>query len=246
MVSQENVLFEVRGQTGIVRLNNPPQNSLAKPEFVPLNHLQNWIYYSHLKGLLITGAGRHFSSGAEIDGIFSEGFQEHAEQEMQKGKELLAFISLLEIPVFCAVKGVCFGGGLEIALACHYRVADPRALFAFPEVNHGLMPGLGGTQLVSETMSAMDALKMLLGGDMVNAEEALKMKLIDGLAEDPENFSVQLLKKMTEDRPLKVINSIMKAIHNTTRLSREQALKEETRMFCELARQEGLRRRSSE
>lgn len=239
----DNVIFEIQDQIGIIRLSSPDGNQISRPEFILQEDLHRWIVENKLKGLMIAGKGRHFSPGADLSSVFSDPFLSIAEQEMQKGKNLLEFISMLNIPVFCAIKGVCFGGGLEIALASHGRIAHPKSLFAFPEVNQHLMPGLGGTVMATERTGTFGSMQLILGGDMLSAEEALKLRIIDRIEEDPEKYCLTHLRKMTEDRPQKVIHFIMQAIHNVKKLPREEALREETRMFCELAREEGARRR---
>ncbi|MCX6244191.1 MAG: enoyl-CoA hydratase/isomerase family protein [Bacteroidetes bacterium] len=230
---------------GILTLKNPPQNYLMEPEFISRQVLDEWIRADELKGLVIAGAGRHFSGGARLEDIFSMAEAEAPmEVEMEKGKNLLSCIRELNIPVIAAINGVCFGGGLEIALACHIRFCTENALFAFPESNHGLMPGLGGTVMLGERLPFPESLKMILGGDMINAEEALSMKIVDSIikASDPVDYSLGFLKKITEGRSLIIIHYVMQALKNAKELPPEDALKEETRMFAELARQEAKNR----
>jgi enoyl-CoA hydratase/carnithine racemase len=244
-----HISFKIEYNLGIIRIDNPPANYLIKPEFVPAAVLQNWIEKNHLKGILVCGSGKHFSGGAELDRLFSMSHDEEImETEINKGKALLRYVENLNIPVIAAIQGICFGGGLEIALACHIRICSNNALFAFPESNQGIMPGLGGINNLREKISFPDALKFVLSGDMINAEEAKLMKLVDYIvpADDLIPYAMTFLKKMTEDRKLKVINYVMKALHNTRTMSLEEAIKEETRMFCELAKEEMGRRMNNE
>jgi enoyl-CoA hydratase len=240
-----HISFNIENNLGIIRIDNPPANYLIKPEFVPAAVLQNWIEKNHLKGILVCGSGKHFSGGAELDRLFTMSKDEGImESEISKGKALLHYVENLNIPVIAAIQGICFGGGLEIALACHIRICSSNALFAFPETNQGIMPGLGGINALREQISFPDALKFILSGDMINAEEAKMMKLVDYIvpADDLIPYSINLLKKMTEDRKLKVIKYVMKALHNSRTMGLEAAIKEETRMFCELAKEEMNRR----
>jgi enoyl-CoA hydratase len=240
-----HISFKIEHNLGIIRIDNPPANYLIKPEFVPATVLQNWIEKNLLKGILVCGSGKHFSGGAELDSLFSMSHDEEImESEINKGKALLRYVENLNIPVIAAIQGICFGGGLEIALSCHIRICSNNALFAFPESNQGIMPGLGGINSLREQISFPDALKFVLSGDMINAEEAKIMKLVDYIvpADDLITYSMTLLKKMTEERRLKVINYVMKALHNVRSMSLEEAIKEETRMFCELAKEEMSRR----
>lgn len=167
------------------------------------------------------------------------------EDQIEKGKKLLDYIRDLDIPVTAAISGVCFGGGLEIALACHIRICSSNALFAFPESNHGLMPGLGGIDRLDERVNLKDLLKIILGGDMINAEEALLLKIVDTVVqdEDPLNYTLNFLRKITEGRQITVINYVMQALKNSRRLPVDESIREETRMFCDLARVESIRRK---
>ena len=240
-----HISFTIEHNLGIIRIDNPPANYLIKPEFVPAAVLQNWIEKNLLKGILVCGSGKHFSGGAELDRLFSMSRDDEImESEINKGKALLRYVENLNIPVIAAIQGICFGGGLEIALSCHIRICSSNALFAFPESNQGIMPGLGGANALRELISFPETLKFVLSGDMINAEEAKLMKLVDYIvpADDLVPYSMTLLKKMSEDRKLKVINYVMKALHNTRTMSLEEAIKEETRMFCELAKEEMGRR----
>jgi len=249
MEKEGHISFKIEHNLGIIRIDNPPANYLIKPEFVPAAVLQNWIEKNCLKGILVCGSGKHFSGGAELDRLFAMSNDEGImETEINKGKALLHYVGNLNIPVVAAIQGICFGGGLEIALACQIRICSNNALFAFPETNQGIMPGLGGINTLRDQISFPDALKFILSGDMINAEEAKLMKLVDYIvpADDLIPHSIALLKKMTEDRKLKVINYVMKALHNAKTMGLEDAIKEETMMFCELAKEEMKRRMNNE
>jgi enoyl-CoA hydratase/carnithine racemase len=239
---------KITDDIGILILENPPQNFLLEPEFIPLPELREWIEGNSLKALVIAGSGRHFSGGAKLDSIFTMAEAgEPMEGQMEKGKELLVYLEDLDIPVAAAINGVCFGGGLEIALACHIRICSENSLFAFPETNHGLMPGLGGTYRLGERVSLKDSLKMILGGDMINAEEALQLKVVDTIVKNEETLAhtLHFLRKITEDRDIKIINYVMQSLKNIKRLTLEESMREETRMFCDLARIESVRRKNA-
>ena len=151
------VSLEVDQHIGIIRIDNPPGNYLVRPEFISLETLRHWIEKSQIKGMIISGTGKHFSGGADLETLFSQsGDASILESEITKGIELLHFIEDIEIPVLAAINGICFGGGLEIALACHMRICSRNALFAFPEINHGITPGLGGIKRITELIILLD------------------------------------------------------------------------------------------
>jgi len=245
----DSVTFEITDHLGIITLDLPPGNYLPIPGFIPLRLFEQWIGEDDLKGLIIKGKGKNFSAGGNLEQIFKAGRKSSEIQSlMDEGILLLNCIQNLDIPVIAAINNICFGGGLEIALACHIRVASENALFAFPEANQNLMPGMGGTYRLPGLIGHQQALNLILGGDMVNASAGKEMGLIDYIA--PKNqafeFSMNLMHKMTHDRPLKVIKSIMKSLSNVRTLGREMAMVEETRLFCSLAADEAERRKTEE
>ena len=238
---------KIKDDIGILSIEGSPHNYLQKPEFIPLDELRAWIGENQLKAMVIAGSGRHFSGGAEPDSVFSMVESKvPMEESMKEGKKLLDYIEQLNIPAVAAINGICFGGGLEVALACHIRICSENALFAFPETNIGLMPGLGGTQRLGTKISFKDSLKMILGGDMINAEEAWQLKVVDIIVKDEDTISYALnyLRKITEGRPLQIINYVMQALKNARQLPSEESMQEETRMFCDLARLESQKRKN--
>jgi enoyl-CoA hydratase/carnithine racemase len=230
--------WELKDSIGILSIDNPPQNYLTEPDFLDLVKLKEWTADETLKGIIITGKGRHFSAGADYANLkplskdpgllFSK---------MTRGKKILNYLDDIEVPTIAAIRGACFGGGLEIALACHIRVCSQNALFAFPETNLNLLPGLGGTVRLPEKLPFSTALQILLSGGIVSAEKALEIRLADHLVPSRQvyNFSLSLMKKMVDNRPIEVIRSVVRALNNSRRMSAREAMEEETRMFCELA-----------
>ena len=249
MNRSDKVTFEVVDSIGIISLNTPPQNELENPEFMSAELFKNWIANPSLKGLVIRGEGRNFSAGGQLDAIYKAcNTPDHLLDLMINGIALLQNIESLDIPVIAAINRVCFGGGLEIALSCHIRVASENALLAFPEVNQNLMPGMGGTVRLPALAGISQSAKIILGGDLLNASEAKELGIIDFIAPKDQafEFSVNLMKKMTQERPVKVIKSIMKALKNSIEMPREEAMSEETRLFCSLALDEAVRRKKME
>ncbi len=242
-----SVTFRIQDSIGVITMDLPPENYIPVPGFIPLQLLEQWLGTDNIKGLIFTGRGKNFSAGGDLERIFeAAGDLESMRQMIEEGITLLNRIQDLDIPVIAAISRVCFGGGLEIALACHMRVAAENALLAFPEVNQNLMPGMGGTYRLPHLAGFPDAVKMVLGGDMLNAVDGQKLGLIDYIAPKDRafEFSMDLMLKMTRDRPLKVINSIMKSLKNSRVMSREESMVEETRLFCSLAMDEAERRKS--
>jgi len=157
--------------------------------------------------------------------------------KLSKGNDLLKFIDDLEIPVVAAISGVCFGGGLEVVLACDIRICTERSMFAFPEINHNMIPGLGGVARLERLTGQKTAMDMFFSGDTINAKKALEFNIVDyvipkyGFLE----FSKNYLSKIVANRPIKVINMLMRSFKNARELEFSKAVKEDVKMFCELA-----------
>jgi len=230
--------WEVADGIGRLTIDNRPQNYLAEPEFLEPDLLRAWTGDPALKGIIVSGAGRHFSAGADLDRL-REICRNGPDllSRMKRGREILDHLDAIEVPTIAAVEGACFGAGLELALACHIRVCGAGALFAFPEANHGLMPGFGGTQRLPAAIGPGKAMAMILEGDVVSAEKAGAIGLVDYTAPQRGalDFSISLMKKMVDGRTPDVIRSVVRSLNNGRAMDRQQALEEETRLFCELA-----------
>ncbi|HOY30246.1 MAG TPA: enoyl-CoA hydratase/isomerase family protein [Bacteroidales bacterium] len=246
MKETANVVVEKNGCIAVIRINNPPQNYLPSPAFISVDKLNSIAEDEDIKGVIITGTGRHFSAGADLEKLFETACDaDILTKEMTAGSQLLDHIFGLKIPVVAAITGACLGGGLEIAMACHIRFASAKSLFAFPEINHGLMPGLGGIARMVKQSGDHHAISLLLSGDIIDAEKALKYNIVHYVSDDDVlGASLKYLKNMVSTKPKNVICSIMQAIHNANKLPLHEALHEETRMFCKLALEEAQRRKS--
>ncbi len=237
MNSQKYLSWEKKGHVGILGLNNPPENYIYDPEFISIELLEKIAADKKIKGIIIKGTGRHFSAGADINNLKKLSESESLLfDKMTKGKQLLDIIENFQVPVVAAISGACFGGGLEIALAAHIRICSENALFAFPETNLNIMPGLGGTVRLSKLTGKARAIEIILSGEIVNSSKANEIKLVDYVVPSKEihHFAFEFLEKMTADRDIEVINSVMKSIHNSRNMSFDDALKEETKLFCHL------------
>jgi enoyl-CoA hydratase len=237
--------WEISGSIGILTLDSPPGNVIPRPDFLSVDQWRSWVDDPAVRGVIIRGAGRHFSSGADLDVLFSlASNRELLPVSMDAGKALLNAIENINIPVIAEIGGACMGGGLEIALACHLRFCSDQALFAFPEVNQNLIPGLGGTLRLSNLIGKSKSLSALLSGDTFDAATALNIGLADQAwpRKELQEQTFQALQRLISDKPKKVIQHLMQAWHNTRILSYEEAMAEETRLFCELARDEFNRR----
>jgi 3-hydroxyacyl-CoA dehydrogenase len=195
----------VEGDVAIVTLNSPPVNALSAPvrEGLTLG-INAALADSAVKSVVLICDGRTFIAGADIT-EFGKAPVGPSLQDVQNT------IENASKPVVAAIHGTALGGGLEVALTCHYRVAVPSAKCGLPEVNLGLLPGAGGTQRLPRIVGAAKALEMMTTGQHVGAKACLAMGLVDELAEEGKlrETAVAFAKKIVaEGRPLKRVRDL--------------------------------------
>ena len=171
--------YQMQGSVAVITMNNPPMNTMshANRSFV-LGELQAAIADAAVKSIVLTGGGKVFCSGAEI-----KEFNTPAATAAPFLGEVITALESSPKPVVAAVHGVAMGGGLELAMGCHYRVGSPGALIALPEVKLGLLPGAGGTQRLPRLIGVEKALDMIVKGDPVKSEKFAPGTLFDAMAD---------------------------------------------------------------
>ena len=197
--------ISVEGDVAIVTLNSPPVNALSAPVREGLSlGINAAMADSAVKSVVLICDGRTFIAGADIT-EFGKAPVGPSLQDVQNT------IENASKPVVAAIHGTALGGGLEVALTCHYRVAVPSAKCGLPEVNLGLLPGAGGTQRLPRIVGAAKALEMMTTGQHVGAKACLAMGLVDELAEEGKlrEAAVAFAKKIVaEGRPLKRVRDL--------------------------------------
>jgi enoyl-CoA hydratase len=160
-----------------------------------------------IKGVIITGQGeKAFVAGADIKEI-SELNEVNGRKFSENGQEVLALIENCHKPVLAAVNGYALGGGCELAMACHIRIATENAKFGQPEVSLGIIPGYGGTQRLTQLVGKGKAAELLMTGDIITAQEAKKMGLVNHLVPNKEALMEkceEILEKIISKAPLAV------------------------------------------
>ena len=184
--------YKVHGDVAVITLNNPPVNGLGYETRLGItNALAQANADATVIAVVLTGAGKAFSGGADI--------REFGSPKALQEPNLLSVIQALENsdkPVVAAIHTVCMGGGLELALGCHYRIAAPGCSVALPEVKLGLIPGAGGTQRLPRVLGVEAALNMIVSGEPVKSEMLAMLpgqKLFDKLAASVESLSDEAL-----------------------------------------------------
>lgn len=175
--SSKVVAFDEAGVVGLIRLDNPPVNALNRDVRAGLiDAIAEGSKRTQIKVLLILSAGNLFSAGADLK-EFETGLGEPSLQKVQ------AAVEEAPMPVVAAINGLALGGGLELAMACHYRTAHKSAKLGLPEINLGIIPGAGATQRLPRLIGARAALEMILSGTPISADEARSKGLVDDVAE---------------------------------------------------------------
>lgn len=195
MKSYTTLALEVKDHVLIIRLNRPDaMNALNAQMFDDLKSFFAEDYKNVSAGcIIITGSGeKAFAAGADIKELHGLNSFE-AEQLSLRGQKVFRLIEEFHLPVIAAVNGFALGGGCELAMACHIRVASVKARFGQPEVNLGIIPGYGGTQRLIQLIGKGKAAELLLTADMIPADEAYRLGLANYVTE-PE----QLLDKCFE------------------------------------------------
>src|SRR6266705_6755620 len=166
-------------EVALITLDRPEAlNALSFAQLHDLNRILESIATSKARALLVTGAGdRAFSAGADIKELMGRSLVEQRAGALL-GQAVLAKLDQLSMPSVALINGYAFGGGLELALACTFRLAAPTAKLGFPEIKLGLIPGYGGTQRLPRLVGEARAIEIILTGRTIEAEEAERIGLI--------------------------------------------------------------------
>ena len=202
--------YKVHGDVAVISLNNPPVNGLGLATRQAITEgVEKAVQDASIKSIVITGHGKAFSGGADI--------REFGSPKATQEPNLLSVIAQIENctkPVVAAVHTVAMGGGLELALGCHYRVAAPGASIAMPEVKIGLIPGAGGTQRLPRALGIEPALNMIVSGEAIKSEMLAMLpgqKLFDKMSATPESLMDEALsfaREIANVRPLPRIRDL--------------------------------------
>ncbi len=184
------IMIELHQGVAIFRLNNPPVNQLSKPFVDEMREAFGEAFREdEVKAIVLTGTEKNFIAGADITEIRQFKEKEAILPFVMENNRFLNSIELGPKPVIAAINGNCLGGGLEIAMACHYRIAAQGIQVGQPEVQIGLIPGAGGTQRLPRLVGLPDALQMIATGQPITAEEGLSKGCIDEVV--PQNALIE-------------------------------------------------------
>ncbi|MCB0706896.1 MAG: enoyl-CoA hydratase/isomerase family protein [Saprospiraceae bacterium] len=216
-MTYQNLQIEETDGIVLITINREKAlNALNKQTMQELRHFfgADGLEREGIKGVILTGAGeKAFVAGADIKefmGLGDSGGQALAEY----GQEVFFMVERFPHPVIAAVNGFALGGGCELAMACHLRIAGPNARFGQPEVNLGIIPGYGGTQRLIQYIGKTKAMELLLTADMIGADEALQLGLVNKVVEAGAEVeaSRKMLQKIATKGPV-AISKIIETVN---------------------------------
>lgn len=179
-MTYQTLLLEIRDGIGFLTINRPDKlNALNDTVVAELHDAARALEANpDVRGVILTGSGpKAFVAGADVGDLAKQGVLDGRDRALT-GQAMLRAFETMGKPVLAAVNGFALGGGCELAMACHIRIASENARFGQPEVNLGITPGYGGTQRLPRIVGKGNALYMLLTGEHVNAQDALRVGLV--------------------------------------------------------------------
>jgi enoyl-CoA hydratase len=242
-MSYETLAFDVAHRIATITVNRP--DKLNALNDLVIAELGDAIDTARLNpdvgGVILTGAGRAFVAGADIAELEQHGAVS-AKALAQRGQSVFRRFETCPKPTIAAVNGFALGGGCELAMSCHMRVASDLAKFGQPEVKLGLVPGYGGTQRLPRLVGKGRALQMLLTGEIIDAEEALRIGLVNRVVSGSDLIATAttILTTILANGPLATAGCI-EAVDAGYNLPLEDALTLEATMFGLLAGTEDKR-----
>ncbi len=247
-MADQTIKLKVEEGIAIITIDRPPVNALSTATMKELDGVLDQCQKdANVKVMVLTGAGSFaFVAGADVKEINGIEKKEDGARLAFQGQQILNKIEKSLKPVIAAINAVCLGGGNELAMACHMRIASDRAKFGQPEISLGIIPGFGGTQRLTRLCGIARARELCLTGDIITAQEAFRIGLVNRVVPDSEVLkqAVGLAKKIAS-KSQKGVQLIQQAIWEGFQKSLEAGLELESKLFgeiCETAdKKEGVR-----
>ena len=236
----------VEGAVATLLINHPPANALTPELLAELSTMFDQVAKDEaVTVVVLTGTGRFFIAGADIRVLASIASSKEGEAMALQGQAILDRIEGVGKPVIAAINGICLGGGLELALCCHIRLAAEGSRLGQPEINLGIMPGFGGTQRLARIIGQSKAMELILTGEPISAQEAKAIGLVSEVV-PPEDLlrQAQGLARTIASKGQVAVRASLRAIRQGVELNLHDGLALEARLFgalCDTAdRREGL------
>jgi enoyl-CoA hydratase len=230
----ENILYEKKEKVARITFNRP--KSLNALNTALLTELRDALGDAEadveVRAVVITGAGdRAFCAGVDISELLERSSTE-ASEWLRWAQGITTYIEKIKKPIIAKVNGFCLGGGLELAMACDFRIASEKAIFGLPEINLAIIPGGGGTQRLTRLIGKTKAMEMLMCGEHIDAEEAFRVALVNKVvsADKLDSEVDELVKKLLSKSPV-TLGIIKDAVNKGIEMNLERALQYEVECF---------------
>jgi enoyl-CoA hydratase/carnithine racemase len=247
MTELKHVHISIENKVAKLVIDHAPANALSDAVLSDIDAALNSVVSDpEVKVVVITAQGRFFVAGADINQLDKMKDAADGESLAANGQRVFSKIEQLTKPVICAINGMALGGGCELAMSCHIRVAADSAKLGQPEINLGIIPGYGGTQRLSRIVGPSKATELILTGDMIDAAEALRLGLVNSVVPaDQLEETVRALAEKIATKGMPAIKAALRAIGGGLDASLADGLALEAKIFgelCETAdKTEGIR-----
>jgi len=242
-MAEKKCTYTVKNGVAIMIVNNPPVNALSSEV---LNDIREAVKKARsdesVRAVVFTGEGRAFIAGADINEFRDLSDKKTGSDYLINGQDVTNIIEASDKPFIAAINGFCLGGGMEMALACHIRLADEKAQLGLPEIKLGIIPGYGGTQRTPRLIGRGRAMELVLSGNFIDGKTAAEYGLVNRVV--PAGTVVEEAVKLAETIALKSrmnISRAMKAINEGVKKEFSEAMKLERDLFGELCETEDMK-----
>ena len=244
MGDYQTVKVSIEDRTAILTIDNPPANAFDSQQAQDLGAaFDEATTNEQVKVIIITAAGQFFVAGADIKEIAAMKTYDDVYRFVRGGQDLFNRIESSSKPVIAAINGrFCLGGGTELAMACHIRLAEDSVQFGQPEVKLGMMPGWGGAQRLPRLVGKGRALELILGGGNIKAQEAYRIGLVNKVV--PVGTVIREARRWAKVLSMWgaiAMGSIIKAVNEGLEMSLEEGQKNEADIVARLSETEDIR-----
>ena len=224
----------------VMKINNPPMNALDEQVMSEMEDCARRIPYDEkVKVVIVTGEGPTFVVGADINKVSEVDTVEKGIDATSRAHAILNLIENSRKPYIAAVNGLCLGGGTELALACHLRIAGDQAQMGLPEIMLGIMPGFGGTQRSARLLGTARALEIMLTGKFIDMKEAERIGLVNRVVPNDNVLDEAMkLAKSISSKGQVAVRAIVEAVMEGVKLPLDDGLALESMLFGRLAESE--------
>lgn len=226
----------VENSIALLTINHPPGNTLTTGLLEELDAtLDELAVDDNVKVVVLTGAGRFFIAGADIRILAGIPSPQKGTEMAMSGQAIFNKIECFKKPIIAAINGACLGGGLELAMCCHMRLAAEGARLGQPEINLGIIPGFGGTQRLTRLIGRSIATELILTGDSISAQEAKALGLVSKVL-PPDDLMRQAmgLARRIASKPQLAVRAGLRSIRKSEELVLQEGLALEASLFGEL------------